>query len=250
MRRFFVETMPEVGRRAVIRGPDARHIQAVLRLQPGERIVLSDGQGMEFEARIEVLAAGGITVAVLASRPAGNESPVAIHIAQAYLKDGKMDGLIRQMTELGVAAWMPFFSERSVPKPDPRKLAARTERWRKIGREALKQCRRGRLPSVHPVQTFEAMLDAHRDCEVKLIFWEGAAGPFGGGEGVGASGSVSRVAAVLGPEGGFSEGEIERAAAAGFRPVGLGPRILKADTAAVSAAVLLQFVFGDMGKTA
>ena len=231
-----------------IDGPDARHIKNVLRLKPGDRIGLFDGRGMEYTAEIENLQPKGIEVRVIGGQPSRSESPVEITVAQAILKDRKMDRIVRQLTEMGVSKWLAFDSRRSVPKPDSRRLAARSERWKRITREAVKQCRRGRLMEIRPAVTFDQMLDEGRSYDLRVVFYENESACLAEDAGLPRSGAIGSVFAVIGPEGGFSADEIEASRAAGFVTTGLGPRILRADTAAVAAAALLQFLYGDLGE--
>lgn len=249
MRYFFAEKSVTLGEKMILKGSDARHIKKVLRLQPGDGIGLFDGSGTAYTARIENFLPDGVAVEVLSSAPAVTESPVQIIIAQAFLKDKKMDGLARQLTELGAAKWISFFAERSVPAPGPRRLAGRLERWQKISREALKQCKRGRLMLIEPVGTLQEVLLQARSCDIKILFWEKQLQPLSLPAVVQQAASPEGVFAILGPEGGFSPAEVEAAVADGFLTAGLGPRILRAETAAITAAALLQYLFGDLGKS-
>ena len=249
MRYFFAEKPVTPGAKMTLRGSDARHIKKVLRLQPGDGIGLFDGAGAAYTARIQDFVPDGIVVEVLSSAPAMTDSPVQITIAQAFLKDKKMDGLARQLTELGAAKWIPFFAERSVPAPDRRRLAGRLERWQKISREALKQCKRGRLMVIEPVGTLQDVLLQARRCDVKILFWENQPQPLTRLAADPQGAAPEGIFAILGPEGGFSPAEVEAAVAEGFLTAGLGPRILRAETAAIAAAALLQFLFGDLGKS-
>ena len=249
MRYFFAEKTVTPGEKMTLRGSDARHIKKVLRLQPGDGIGLFDGSGVAYTARIENFVTDGIVVEVLSSASAVTDSPVQIIIAQAFLKDKKMDGLARQLTELGAAKWMPFFAERSVPAPDRRRLAGRLERWQKISREALKQCKRGRFMVIEPVGTLKDVLLQARSCDAKILFWENQPQPLNRQAAVPQGATPEAIFAILGPEGGFSPTEVEAAVAEGFLTAGLGPRILRAETATIAAAALLQFLFGDLGKS-
>jgi 16S rRNA (uracil1498-N3)-methyltransferase len=220
----------------------------VLRLKAGDTVGLFDGRGMEYVAAIEAVLPQGIELRLISRQPSRTESPVVLTVAQAVLKDRKMDRIVRQLTELGVCEWLPYFSHRSVPRPNPQKLAARSQRWKRITREAVKQCRRGRVMDIQPAVTFDDMLKQGQACDLRVIFWESE--PLGLPEGAGQpqNKAVNRIFAAIGPEGGFSTAEIEAARAAGFVTAGMGPRILRADTAAVAAACLLQFVYGDLGE--
>jgi 16S rRNA (uracil1498-N3)-methyltransferase len=248
MRRFFVETFNLTGSTALITGSDARHIKTVLRLKPGDEIALFDGTGVVYSARITLFLPKQVKVDLLGKYPLTVESPVYITVAQAYLKDNKMDTLVRQLTELGIAAWIPFISERSVPKPDNRRLESRRQRWRKIALESLKQCRRGRLPQIGQMATFETLLETAQTSDLKIIFWESENRPLQSlVESLQPGRIVRSIFLILGPEGGFTRQEVQRAVACGFQSISLGPRILKTETATVTACALIQYLFGDLG---
>jgi len=247
MKRFFVQNRVSVGQRVVITGSEERHITRVLRLESGDRIVVFDGTGFDYEAEIREVSREGTRVAILRKYPSRQESQARITIAQALLKGKKMDILLRQMTELGIAKWVPFLAERSIPKPNHHRQADRLERWQAIVKEALKQCRRGEFTHVHPVVSFSEMLLLAPTGGIKLIFWENATKPLMRGL-PSSCGDSPEIWIVLGPEGGFAEAEIQAAEAAGFETVSLGSRILRAETASVAACVLMQHIFGDMGR--
>jgi 16S rRNA (uracil1498-N3)-methyltransferase len=155
MRYFFIQDPKSEGTASMIKGSDARHIKNVLRLKSGDRIGLFDGKGMDYEARITAISSRSVEVMIARSFPSNAESPIDIIVAQAYLKERKMDGLVRQLSELGVSKWIPFFAQRSVPRPDQGRLASRRQRWQKIAREALKQSKRGRFMEIGPVVSFK-----------------------------------------------------------------------------------------------
>jgi 16S rRNA (uracil1498-N3)-methyltransferase len=243
--RFPVSEPPAVGRQARITGTDADHIRKVLRLGPGDRVFLFDGSGTEYEATIESVEPPHVVAAVTAARRPQQESPVRIAVAQGILKEKKMDRVIRQLTELGADAWIPFAAGRSVARPDPRKIEARVQRWRKIAVEAAKQCRRLKVPEISPVADFDQAIRLAEGYALKMALWEEArteaAWPRPQKE-------PESVFLLVGPEGGFTAEEITRADAAGFLQASLGPRILRAETAAVVACALAQHRFGDLGR--
>jgi 16S rRNA (uracil1498-N3)-methyltransferase len=246
MRRFYISSERLIEPRPYIEGADARHLRVVLRSQPGDRITVLDGKGNAYQARIVAQEHDKIYLDLEMSLPENPDSAPEIILAQGYLKDKKMDGLVRQLTELGVARWIPFLAGRSVPVPDQKRLLGRYERWQKISIEAVKQCGRRRPMAIAPVVPFETALDQAQECDLRLIFWEKK------------SGSQSRqparmhpaakVFVMVGPEGGFEPGEVDLARRAGFSVLGLGPRILRAETATLAAAVLIQYLFGDMSQ--
>lgn len=245
-RRFFVEKTQITHQTTIITGSDAKHIKNVLRLKPGDAIHLFDGTGTEYSGRISRLSSGHIEILITETFTATRESFLHLTVAQALLKDKKMDGLVRQLTELGITEWLPFQAARSVPVPNAGRLQNRIQRWKKIVRESLKQCRRGVLPTIRQPLSFEALLQEAAPFDLKIIFWEKADCKLAKGLHITDS-SIHSAFIVLGPEGGFSDEEIGKAESAGFITASLGPRILRAETATLAACTLVQFLFGDMG---
>jgi 16S rRNA (uracil1498-N3)-methyltransferase len=245
MRYFFIDSLGPRDAILSITGPDARHIQTVLRLKSGDKIGLFDGKGFEYEAEIVELSPGKVNASLIRRFPSTAESSIRITVAQGFLKERKMDGLVRQLSELGITKWMPFIAERSVPMPAKKQLLTRTKRWEKIAREAVKQCRRGRIMEIGDTVTFSQVLNQAQICDLKIAFWEDESRPV---QSVKPRSPIQTVFALIGPEGGFTRKEIENAKDHGFVTAGLGPRILRAETAAVAASVLLQYLFGDMNQ--
>jgi 16S rRNA (uracil1498-N3)-methyltransferase len=244
MRRFFIPPQQMGKYESVISGDDAHHLRHVLKLQPDELVVVFDGRGREFRARIVSITPRQVRVAMLDRVEADTDSVLDLTICQGFLKDKKMDGLVRQLTELGVVRWVPFFSRRSIPSPDPQRLKGRYQRWQKIATESLKQCRRSRAMVISPVVSFDEALKQAASIDLKVIFWEEAKAdeamhrqrlP-----------KPARLFLMVGPEGGFDRDEINLAKQHGFEVAGIGPRVLRAETAALAVAVLAQFLFGDM----
>ena len=245
MRYFFIEPDGLKQSTVTIDGDEARHMGKVLRLKPGMTVGLSDGCGMQGEARIRTLTRDRVVLEVLRRFPSQREPSGELVVAQALLKDQKMDLLLRQLTELGMTRWLPFISERSVPQPDERRQASRAARWARIAREAVKQCRRGRIPELSRVGRLDDVLREAPHFDTRILFWEGArhALPMVPDSD---PGGIRRILVIVGPEGGFSDGEAASAEQAGFRLATLGPRILRAETATVAACSLVQHLYGDL----
>ncbi|MGE0086585.1 MAG: 16S rRNA (uracil(1498)-N(3))-methyltransferase [Desulfococcaceae bacterium] len=252
IRRFPVEEIKPVQTEIRLSDPDVRHLKHVLRLKPGDIIRVFDGKGKEYDARISDTDAEEVRAVLIreaeSSIESRVESPVHITIAQGFLKEKKMDDLLRPMTELGINRWIPFIAQRSVARPDRKRMEGRKDRWEKIAIESLKQCRRNIVPEITDTVSFSEMLNMGGDSDLRLIFWEGTADPE-----YAANSFVfekrreyQRIFAVIGPEGGFSPEEIDQAVKAGFQTAGLGPRILRAETAALAVCTLLQHCFGDL----
>ncbi|THB81392.1 MAG: 16S rRNA (uracil(1498)-N(3))-methyltransferase [Desulfobacteraceae bacterium] len=243
MPKFLVEHIDS--NRAVIKGQDARHICRVLRLDTGDFLDITNGKGDSFKASILSLSPSQVDLRLHEKHLKNFESPIRITLAVGMLKDKKMEELLRQSIELGIFKWQPVYCERSVPVHDEKRIISRLARWETIAREALKQCQRSRLPQVCvPVPLDELFQNSSR-YDLKLAFWESQET----GE-VDSSAQktpgVERILILIGPEGGFSSNEITTARDHGFEIQTLGPRILRAQTAAISACTLIQNRYGDL----
>jgi 16S rRNA (uracil1498-N3)-methyltransferase len=247
MSRFFIEKAKISGASVAITGPDVNHIRNVLRMKAGDTLVLFDEAGFDHHAKIVTISSRRVEAVIYQNSPSRTEPQLIFSVAQAYLKGRKMDTIARQITELGVTDWIPFTSARSVATPDHRRYETRLDRWEKIAAESLKQCGRNKAPAIWHLKTFEDVLSLGKSSDVAVVFWEKETTVVSRMNFPDRAGPVETVLAVLGPEGGFTEEEIKRAGDSGFRTAGLGPRILKADTATIVACTIIQYLFGDMG---
>jgi len=232
--------------RVRIAGQEARHMGRVLRLKSGDPVSMTDGRGTDYKGEVVGITPDTVDVRILSRSGSKTESGLDLTVCSAMLKDKKMDGIIRELTQIGVISWVPFFSKRSVPVPDSKRLDRRLERWRSIARESLKQCRRSCEVTIPYPCSFERVLELASDATHRIAFWEGSNQPLNLERGN--SDPDTRVVVLIGPEGGFAESEIRIAEASGFRLYSMGPRILRAETAALTAAVLVQYLLGDLGK--
>ena len=230
-----------------ITGAEAEHICRVLRLAAGDRIELFDGSGTGYRAQIVTSTPDRVQVTIVDAYPLATESPARITLAQGFLKERKMDDLIRPLTELGIHCWQPFFAARSVARPKRASLEKRVDRWRKKALEAVKQCRRGRIPQIQPAESLVDILSMSAGFDLRLFFWEGE--PLAVQLPAVSLPSPCSVLTVVGPEGGFTSDEVQLARRHDFLICGLGPRILRAETAAVAVCSIVQHCFGDMGDT-
>jgi 16S rRNA (uracil1498-N3)-methyltransferase len=245
MRYFFVESSSLKKPFSAIEGSEMRHIKNVLRLKPGDRIRVFDGKGFEYDASIHRFCDDRVEIKIMRKFPGTRESHVQIGVAQALLKEKKMDRLLRHLCELGVTQWIPFISERSVPRSGHKRSSARAQRWNRILQESCKQCQRSKLPEIIEALTFEDVLDYGLSYDLQIVFYENESATL---KSLMLPTSAPRsIFLILGPEGGFSDQEIENARAAGCVVAGLGSRILRAETAAIAACTLAQFLYGDMG---
>lgn len=225
---------------------EIRHIAKVLRLKAGDEVILFDGEGKECHASLTRLSPREISLRLMREpSSAAAESPLKIILGAGLLKSSKFDWLIQKTTELGVAEVVPFYSLHVVPRWEgaPPLAGSKQSRWEKIASEAAKQCGRAQVPKIHPPRSFEEMLAMKPEEATRILLWEKE--PAGSLKNVLAS-SVSPIFALIGPEGGFSDEEALRAREAGFQPVRLGPRILRAETAGIVIVSLLQLALGDL----
>jgi 16S rRNA (uracil1498-N3)-methyltransferase len=247
MRRFFIEPAALQKPVVAIEGSEVRHIKNVLRLKPGDQIRVFDGEGFEYDASIQRFFTDRVEIKIRRKFPGGKESPVQIAVAQALLKEKKMDRLLRHLCELGMTQWVPFICGRSVSKPGQKRLSARVQRWTKIVKESCKQCQRSKLPDIIKTLTFEDVLDYGSACDLKIVFYENESATLKSLMAPNPPAIPRKILLILGPEGGFSDQEIENARSAGCVVAGLGSRILRAETAAIAACTLMQFLYGDIG---
>jgi 16S rRNA (uracil1498-N3)-methyltransferase len=241
-RRFFAPPSAfNFGKRTVMLTADeARHLREVLRLKPGDEVSVFDGEGKEFRARVaqarREFAELELQDEIATARP---ESPLQITLAVALLKGEKFDLVVQKATELGVVKIVPLITRYAdIKLRDEGDASKRVTRWQRIALEAAKQCGRGLVPQVSDAKPLGSVLNSvvKSPC---LLFSEK------GGEGLPQI-ETDEVSAIIGSEGGWSDEELEQARAAGAQLVTLGGRIMRAETAAITAAALLQHRFGDL----
>ncbi|MBI4587743.1 MAG: 16S rRNA (uracil(1498)-N(3))-methyltransferase [Candidatus Rokubacteria bacterium] len=246
MSRFHVRPEAVEADRVVFDEQETRHLARVLRLAPGDCVQVVDGRGTEFTVRLESI--GGRTAAgtILARSSSATESLLAITLAQGIPKGDKMEWIVRTVTELGVTRVVPLMTERAIVRPEPGRWRDRARRWQRVAKEAAKQCGRGVIPSVEALRSIEEFAETRWEADVRLCLWEGARR--GLSEILDATrGPVASALLVVGPEGGLARREVETLEARGFTSAGLGPRILRTETAGPVAVSLLQARFGDLG---
>lgn len=245
MRRFLVRPEAIDGDRVRFDAEEAHHMARVVRLRAGALVSTADGTGRVFTVRLESLEPAGATGRIVDERSPAGESPCAITLGQAILKGEKMTWVVQKATELGVARIVPLLTERAVVHAAPERLAGRHGRWTRVAREAVKQCGRTVVPVIETPRPLAALAAEAPDHDLAWLLWEGGGPPVA----VAAreAGRPRRVLLLVGPEGGFTRAEVSRAEASGARAVGLGPRILRADSAGLVAIALCQHLFGDLG---
>ncbi len=242
MPRFFVPSDGFSDATVTIRGADAHHISFALRMATGECITVCDMKGKVHHCSLLRLDGETVTARILSSEDAENESPVYVHLFQAYPKSDKLEWIIQKAVELGACEITPFESERVIKRPKADRIAHITERNARIAEEAAKQCGRSVLPRVNAPIRFDEMLKEAMKADVCLFCYEGD-GTQSIKEICAAHAEARRISLVVGSEGGFSFAEAESARAAGMRMTGLGKRILRCETAPLYALSALSFFF-------
>jgi 16S rRNA (uracil1498-N3)-methyltransferase len=225
--------------------PDqARYLTTVLRMKEGDPLLIFNGTDWEYEAVIQRRTAAGMELEIT-GRQRLPEAGIHVTLCQAVPKADKMDGIIRHATELGAERIVPFLAERSVPRWRPDQLPRKRARWQKIAVEASRQCGRSDIPEIGEIVAFERMLRDVPESGLRLIPWEEETttglrevlrDP--------ARAGMTEFVLVIGPEGGFSTGEIDQARRAGFLSVSLGKRVLRVETASLAVIAVLQYEKG------
>lgn len=236
---FFLEKARLVGAECVLEGPEHHHLGRVARIRPGQEVWLFDEEGGKVQARVESVESDR-TRLKLGRRISPGSSGPRVLLAQGLLKGRAWDDVVSGAVEWGVAVLRPVLTARTVVRlegPAERKL----ERWRQVALAAAKQCRSGRVPEFAAPVPLAAFL-AEPGPSRKIILAEHGGRPFRDvldGAPISEGPEMEAWTLLVGPEGGFAEAELAAAAAAGYEPVSLGPNILRAETAALSAVAIL-----------
>lgn len=245
MYQFFVE--PEQintnDKSVIIRGGDVNHIKNVLRMRVGEELSVSNGQdGKEYRCAIADFSEDGIRCELRFVKEDGVELPVRVVLFQGLPKGDKMELIVQKAVELGVYEIVPVAARRCVVKLDDKKAAAKVARWQSIAEAAAKQSKRGIIPRVSPVTDFDRAAERAAGMDVRLIPYEMAEGMERTRRLLSAIRPGQEVAVFIGPEGGFEESEIAKAAEKGVEPVTLGRRILRTETAGMTVLAWLGYL--------
>jgi len=245
MRRFYIPSKELIKETPEITGSDAHHIHSVLRLSPGIEIGLFDGKNFTQLAVITDISEKKVRFRLMNQILPSAESKLSINIAQGLLKGSKFDALLKPLTELGVTEIVPFVANRSIATLDEKRFIKRHERWEKIVVESIKQCGREKSPIIHGQKVFEDTLQMAQGADLKLIFWEDESASLL--DVFRENKNVTSLFVMIGPEGGFTPEEIQKATRHGFISVSLGKRILRTETAAIAISSILQYQYGDLG---
>jgi 16S rRNA (uracil1498-N3)-methyltransferase len=239
--RVFVAAPLTPGGRVALTGSAAAHVTRVLRLRAGSPVTLFNGGGSEFAGRIDAVRGGEVTVLVGEEREIRRESPLALTLAQGVSRGERMDLVVQKATELGATRLVPVLTERSVVRLDDKQSARKLSHWRAIAIAACEQSGRNRPPELAAPLPLAEFLASDPGESTRLLL-----SPSSRLRIPDVPRPAGAVTVLIGPEGGLTEEEQERAIAAGFIGVRLGPRVLRTETAALAALALLQREFGDL----
>jgi 16S rRNA (uracil1498-N3)-methyltransferase len=240
MPRFFTDHIR--GDHALITGGDAAHIAGSLRMKPGESLTICDLAGTDYDCEILSVTSGEVSLKILTRRPSAGESRLRIRLFQALPKGEKLEIIVQKATELGAAEIVPVLTSRCISRPDATSMEKTHTRLQNIAAEAAGQSGRGRIPVIGELHSFDKALEKMATDEKALFFYERATVPLR--EQIGAG--MTAVSLFVGSEGGFSPEEAERAREAGLTVTGLGPRILRCETAPLCAISAILFAAGEL----
>ena len=234
MFNFFAEENARQGDYFYISGSDYNHIRNVLRMKEGEKFLVSCG-GVSNLCRLDGFEGDSAVAEIIEENYQSTDLPIEIYLFQGLPKADKMELIIQKAVELGVHAIIPTEMSRCVVKLDDKKKKSKTQRWQSIAESAAKQSKRSAVPTVYDAVSYKEALSMAEKLDVLMVPYECA-------DGMEATKRVldkikvgSKVGIIIGPEGGFEESEVEKAIAIGGESISLGKRILRTETAAITA---------------
>lgn len=248
MYHFFVKPNQIYDTNVIIAGEDVNHIKNVLRLKVGDEISISNGMdGKDYRCGIEEITESQVVCKLRFIKEDGVELPSKVYLFQGLPKGDKMEFIIQKMVELGVYEIIPVAMKRCVVKLDEKKAKSKIVRWQGIAEAAAKQSKRAVIPQINHVMTYRQALEYAKDMDVKLVPYEmenildGSSGMEGTRKVIDSLNRGQRIAIFIGPEGGFEESEICDAIALGMKPVTLGRRILRTETAGMTVMAWIMY---------
>ncbi|HEX3950253.1 MAG TPA: 16S rRNA (uracil(1498)-N(3))-methyltransferase [Steroidobacteraceae bacterium] len=256
--RVFIDGALSAGSLVELTRDTGAHLVKVLRARSGDELVLFNGDGREYDGTIESVRGARVSASIGAARSVARESPFSLTLVQCVPRGDRMDFIVQKATELGVASIVPVLSRRSVVRLDAEQAASKQAHWRAVAVSACEQCGRNRLPTVEAPQALLAYLGALQPPDASGEFLRLVLEPERASQRSHAARShaarsidVDNAAAnsaqiAIGPEGGFTPEELEAFELSAFARLGLGPRVLRTETAAIAAIAVLQARFGDM----
>lgn len=246
MRRLFVPKEQICDEHVLIEGSDAHYLTNVLRLEKGNEILAFDGEGSLYTVEITKTAKGSVEGLVKDVSTSTKDTKIDITLVQGVAKGEKMDYIVQKCTEIGISKIIPILTERTVVKLDEKKKKNRQERWQKIAKEAAKQSRRVMVPEIGEVTTLDRFKDTLTTGERTIILWEDELN-LGLKTYLQKQDKLEKLNIIIGPEGGFSEAEVNKLKEKGVMSISLGSRILRTETAGLATATMVLYELGDLG---
>lgn len=240
MPRFFIDSINEAD--IFLDGENARHIGRSLRMRTGENVTVCCG-GIDYDCEIRRITEDSVFLDLIEKHQCSAEPTVDVTLFQAVPKLDKLEFIIQKSTELGVSRVVPVLTRRCISRPNEKDFAKKLPRLAKIAEEAAKQSGRGKIPEISPIVSYSECLDMMKNLDKNIILYEGEGGkPFSD---VAVEG-IKSAGILIGSEGGFEASEVEQAISAGAERVWLGKRILRCETAPISALSILMFLTKNM----
>jgi 16S rRNA (uracil1498-N3)-methyltransferase len=242
MRRFYHSSSLKLNTTTALDDFAARHLAQVLRAKVGDRIILFNGDGFDYEAQIKHVDRRDVSVEILNQSANPNESKIRIHLFQALSSNEKMDLVVQKAVELGVQAITPIIASRSQMRLKDEKRDKKLQHWQQIAISACEQSGRAVIPEIYPVSLLTESMNQIDDAALNIMLDPEAKTQLNQ---LASMDTPSHINVLIGPEGGFSEDEIQLCQSKKVITVNLGPRILRTETAPIATLALLQYLFGD-----
>lgn len=239
-RIYTADDQLQVGTMVSLDREASNHLSRVLRLRVGNEVVLFNGDGHDYQGKIEAIERNQVQVHLLQAQEINVESPLHIHLYQGVTRGDKMDLTLQKGVELGIKEFTPIITERCGVKLDEKRWAKKVQHWEKVIISACEQCGRNQIPKLNPVTPLSEAISnrsgqdffLHPDAETQFKRY-------------GAVNFEQSISLWVGPEGGFSEPEVEEVKRSDITPLSLGPRVLRTETAALAAVSVINSVWGD-----
>lgn len=246
MPRFFIDDTSND--KIIISGENARHIAKSLRMTVGEKLTLCSGDGYDCNCVINEITADCVYAAVESRAPSYTEPNVSVTLYQCMPKGDKMELIIQKCVELGIAQIIPVMSARCISRPDNKAMAKKLMRWNKISLEAAQQSERGIIPRVQDTVNFDAALQLMKQHDLAILFYEKGGLPLNEliNAAISSNNGKLSIGVMVGPEGGFEPSEVDKATQNGINITTLGSRILRTETAGMTAAAIIMYATGNM----
>ena len=245
MSHFFITSDQIAGEMLTITGDDVNHMKNVLRMRSGEAFTAADEKGIFYHCEVDVLDKQQVTAKILDKEQGGSELSSKIYLFQGLPKSDKMELIIQKAVELGAYEIIPVATKRAIVKLDAKKEASKLKRWQAIAEGAAKQSGRMLIPQISEVKTFVEALQMAKALDVNVIPYECARGMDGTREIFGSIKPGMSVGIFIGPEGGWEVSEVEKAKELEVKPVTLGKRILRTETAGLTTLSILMYLLEE-----